>query len=170
MNSFSEKYIKYYFIVPVVTYIFIVALFPLLFSIYMSFSKWAPGYGLSFIGITNFIDASVVNKDKVFCQDSQLNCNTEGMEENSPVKLAIRPESIVLSQGKSSEQNSIEGIIRENEFLGSFQRLYVESQSLSEELLMIDITNTSLTDFHLTPGSMIHLILPPDQIKVYPRS
>ncbi len=54
MNSFSEKYIKYYFIVPVVTYIFIVALFPLLFSIYMSFSKWAPGYGLSFIGITNF--------------------------------------------------------------------------------------------------------------------
>ena len=123
-----------------------------------------------FIGITNFIDASVVNKDKVFCQDSQLNCNTEGMEEDRPVKLAIRPESIVLSQGKSSEQNSIEGIIRENEFLGSFQRLYVESQSLSEELLMIDITNTSLTDFDLTPGSMIHLILPPDQIKVYPRS
>ena len=92
------------------------------------------------------------------------------MEEDRPVKLAIRPESIILSQDKSSEQNSIEGIIRENEFLGSFQRLYVESQSLSEELLMIDITNTSLTDFDLTPGSMIHLILPPDQIKVYPRS
>ena len=123
-----------------------------------------------FIGITNFIDASVVNQDKVFCKDIQLECNTTGIAEESSVKIAIRPESILLSQKKSNEQNCIQGTIKENEFLGSFQRLYVESPSLSEELLMIDIANTSQTNFDLNQGSKIYFIFPPDQIKVYPNS
>ena len=123
-----------------------------------------------FIGITNFIDGSVVNQDKVFCKDIQLECNTTGIAEQSSVKIAIRPESILISQNKSNEQNCIQGTIKENEFLGSFQRLYVESPSLSEELLMIDIANTSQTNFDLNQGSMIYFIFPPDQIKVYPNS
>jgi len=56
----------------------------------------------------------------------------------------------------------------ENEFLGSFQRIYVESTLLSNELLMIDVTSTSLTEKNLTPGSQINITLPPDQIRVYP--
>ena len=123
-----------------------------------------------FIGITNFIDANVVNQDKVFCKDIQLECNTTGIAEERSVKIAIRPESILISQNKSNEQNCIHGTIKENEFLGSFQRLYVESPSLSEELLMIDIANTSQTNFDLNQGSMIYFIFPPDQIKVYPNS
>ena len=81
-----------------------------------------------------------------------------------------RPESILIRQKKSNEQNCIQGTIKENEFLGSFQRLYIESPSLSEELLMIDIANTSQTNFDLNQGSMIYFIFPPDQIKVYPNS
>ena len=123
-----------------------------------------------FIGITNFIDASVASQDKVFCKDIQLECNTTGIVEERSVKIAIRPESILLSQKKSNEQNCIQGTIKENEFLGSFQRLYVESPSLSEELLMIDIANTSQTNLDLNQGSMIYFIFPPDQIKVYPNS
>jgi len=56
----------------------------------------------------------------------------------------------------------------ENEFLGSFQRIYVESTLLSNELLMIDVTSTSLTEKGLTTGSKISITLPPDQIRVYP--
>ena len=123
-----------------------------------------------FIGITNFIDASVVAMDKVSCQDFELVCNTENMQADHPVKLAIRPECISLALKAASKQNSTEGIIRENEFLGSFQRLYVESKSLSEELLMIDVTSASLPEMNLNPGSMISITLPPDQIKVYSRT
>ena len=35
---------------------------------------------------------------------------------------------------------------------------------------MIDIANTSQTNFDLNQGSMIYFIFPPDQIKVYPNS
>ena len=48
------------------------------------------------------------------------------------------------------------------------QRIYVESTLLSNELLMIDVTSTSLTEMDLTPGSQISITLPPDQIRVYP--
>ena len=53
----TDKNIKYYFILPVVAFILCVGIFPLLFSIYMSFSKWIPASGgIQFIGTQNFRD------------------------------------------------------------------------------------------------------------------
>lgn len=121
-----------------------------------------------FIGITNFIEARVVAKNKVSCNDFEVGCNTEDMNTDLPVRLAIRPECISLNHATSDSENSIDAVIVENEFLGSFQRIYVESTLLSNELLMIDVTSTSLTEMDLTPGSQISITLPPDQIRVYP--
>ena len=121
-----------------------------------------------FIGITNFIDARVVKKNKVACHAFEVNCNTEDLNLDLPVRLAIRPESINLNHAVSGVENCVGAVIMENEFLGSFQRIYVESTSLSNELLMIDVASNSFTEMDLTPGSQIHIALPPDQIRVYP--
>ncbi len=121
-----------------------------------------------FIGITNFIDARVLKKNKVACHAFEVNCNTEDLNLDLPVRLAIRPESINLNHAVSGVENCVGAVIIENEFLGSFQRIYVESTSLSNELLMIDVASNSFTEMDLTPGSQIHIALPPDQIRVYP--
>ncbi len=121
-----------------------------------------------FIGITNFIDARVVKKNKVACHAFEVNCNTEDLNLDLPVRLAIRPESINLNHAVSGVENCVGAVIMENEFLGSFQRIYVESTSLSNELLMIDVASNSFTEMDLTPGTQIHIALPPDQIRVYP--
>jgi len=53
----TDKNIKYFFILPVVAFILCIGIFPLLFSIYMSFSKWIPASGgIQFIGTQNFRD------------------------------------------------------------------------------------------------------------------
>ncbi|MED5402542.1 MAG: putative 2-aminoethylphosphonate ABC transporter ATP-binding protein [SAR324 cluster bacterium] len=122
-----------------------------------------------FIGITNFIDARVVKKNKVACHAFEVNCNTEDLNLDLPVRLAIRPESINLNHAVSGVENCVSAVIMENEFLGSFQRIYVESTSLSNELLMIDVASNSFTEMDLTPGTQIHIALPPDQIRVYLR-
>lgn len=122
-----------------------------------------------FIGITNFIDARVVKKNKVACHAFEVNCNTEDLNLDLPVRLAIRPESINLNHAVSGVENCVGAVIMENEFLGSFQRIYVESTSLSNELLMIDVASNSFTEMDLTPGTQIHIALPPDQIRVYLR-
>ena len=51
----SDKNIKYTLIVPVVAFILCIAIFPLFFSLYMSFAQWQPGAGgLQFVGLKNF--------------------------------------------------------------------------------------------------------------------
>ncbi len=134
----------------------------------MLFIKANSPFIADFIGVTNFIDAKVLAKNKVACHSFELNCNTEDLNTDLSVRLAIRPECIILNHATSDSENSIDAVIVENEFLGSFQRIYVESTLLSNELLMIDVSSASLTEMDLTPGSQIHMILPPDQIRVYP--
>jgi multiple sugar transport system permease protein len=51
----ADKRMKFMLIVPVVAFVLCIAIFPLVFSIYMAFSKWTPGAGgLTFVGLQNF--------------------------------------------------------------------------------------------------------------------
>ncbi|MBN2324581.1 MAG: sugar ABC transporter permease [Spirochaetes bacterium] len=55
MIGLAEKRMKYALIVPVVVFILVVAIFPLLFSLYMMLSIWQPGTGgIQFVGFANF--------------------------------------------------------------------------------------------------------------------
>jgi multiple sugar transport system permease protein len=55
MIGLAEKRMKYTLIVPVVVFILVVAIFPLLFSLYMMLSIWQPGTGgIRFVGFANF--------------------------------------------------------------------------------------------------------------------
>ena len=50
----SDRNMKYALIVPVVAFILVIAIFPLIFSLYMMLSIWAPGTGgIRFVGLTN---------------------------------------------------------------------------------------------------------------------
>lgn len=51
----TDNKMKFALIVPVVVFILCIAIFPLLFSLYMMLSKWTPGSGgIVFIGLQNF--------------------------------------------------------------------------------------------------------------------
>jgi len=55
----QRERIRYFFLLPGVILILALSIFPLLFSLYLAFSKWQPsaiGMGIRFIGIKNFID------------------------------------------------------------------------------------------------------------------
>jgi multiple sugar transport system permease protein len=55
MIGLAEKRMKYALIVPVVVFILVVAIFPLLFSLFMMLSIWQPGTGgIKFVGFANF--------------------------------------------------------------------------------------------------------------------
>ncbi len=55
----QRERIRYFFLLPGVILILALSIFPLLFSLYLAFSKWQPssiGIGIRFIGIKNFVD------------------------------------------------------------------------------------------------------------------
>ena len=55
MPGKTDNKMKFALIVPVVVFILCIAIFPLLFSLYMTVSKWTPGAGgITFVGLQNF--------------------------------------------------------------------------------------------------------------------
>jgi multiple sugar transport system permease protein len=50
----SEKNIKYWFVMPSIIYLVVLSIFPLIFSLYLVFSTWQPGSGgIKFVGLRN---------------------------------------------------------------------------------------------------------------------
>lgn len=50
----SERNIKYWFVVPAVIFLLVLGIFPLLFSLYLAFASWQPGSGgIQFVGLRN---------------------------------------------------------------------------------------------------------------------
>jgi len=55
MASFADRKMKYVLVIPVVIFVLCLAIFPLVFSIYISFGQWLPGTaGIQFTGIRNY--------------------------------------------------------------------------------------------------------------------
>lgn len=58
-GSWIERRIKYLFLMPSVLYLLILGIFPLIFSLYLVFSSWQGGSGITFVGLDNIRRLSV---------------------------------------------------------------------------------------------------------------
>ncbi len=55
VRVWSERNIKYWFVMPSVVYLLLLGIFPLVFSLYLMFASWQPGTGgIQFVGLRNF--------------------------------------------------------------------------------------------------------------------
>ena len=126
-----------------------------------------------FIGIMNFLPATVVGKNKVRCNDVELACDTLSFAANQNVKLAIRPECILLSsyEGLEDDRSSVNRLqvdIDEVEYLGPFQRVYLKSSVLTDKLIMVDVPYASTRNQDFTLDGNQYIDLPVEDIQVYP--
>ena len=125
-----------------------------------------------FIGIMNFFPAVVFDENTVNCSDLKLGCNTRAFQRDDKVKLAIRPECIVLNNeagpaDSHSQDNSFEATIDEVEFLGSFERVYLRAASITSSLIMVDIPSSTARNLKLAPELSLSVTLPADDIRIY---
>jgi iron(III) transport system ATP-binding protein len=122
----------------------------------------------NFIGITNFIEAQVSATDTAQCVSAQVPCALEGLSVGDDVRLAIRPEFIELLPDDTALSDTLSGTVVDNEFLGSYQRLYVSVPALTSELLMVDVSASLGNDAEVKQGQSVKLRLPKEAIRVYP--
>jgi multiple sugar transport system permease protein len=52
-RDWAEQNAKYVFLMPVLLYLLLLGVFPLIFSIYLVFSSWQAGSGITFVGLAN---------------------------------------------------------------------------------------------------------------------
>ena len=120
----------------------------------------------SFIGSMNFIPAIIDNSNKVKCNKIEINCDIGNYKENDSIQLAVRPEEIQFKQN-NQDDNMISGIIKEIEFLGSFQRVYFEVMSLTDELIIVDVPSAIAKKVELENNKEMNLYFSKEDARIY---
>ena len=120
----------------------------------------------SFIGSMNFIPATIDTSKKVLCNTIEINCDIGSFTENDSVQLAVRPEEIYFQQ-ENQDDNVISGSIKEIEFLGSFQRVYFEAKSFTNELIIVDVPSSSARKNKLAINEKKNLYFAKQDARIY---
>ena len=58
-RGWADQNAKYIFLLPAVAYLLLLGIFPLIFSLYLVFSSWQAGSGITFVGLDNLRRISV---------------------------------------------------------------------------------------------------------------
>ena len=120
----------------------------------------------SFIGSMNFIPATINSAKKVKCNSIEINCDTGSFTENDSVQLAVRPEEIYFQQ-ENQDDNVISASIKEIEFLGSFQRVYFEAKSFTNDLIIVDVPSANARKIKLVIDEEINLYFSKQDARIY---
>lgn len=111
-----------------------------------------------FIGRTNFIDAQVIDSQRIETADlGILQVTPHAFTEGQTVRAMIRPEALIANPASDSS-NRVPTTLIERQFLGAQQRQY----------LLCGTTTLSLESAS-TPDHITHVALPPTHIHLFNR-
>jgi iron(III) transport system ATP-binding protein len=96
-----------------------------------------------------------------------------GIAEGTPLLAVIRPEDVVAHEAahrsKGDASNSVDVVIREMEFLGSFWRARLGGPQLGETELAADFSINAVRRMSLAEGAAITVELPAGRLMAFAR-
>ncbi len=132
------------------------------------YRKPASTFVADFIGRMNFMDGTVVEKDRVRIGNTALGCRTNGHRPGQKVKVAVRPEDIVVVDVREDSPNALEIEIRTIEFLGAAYRAQLGGESLNGNRLQGDFSVNLMRRLGLAEGSRFRIQLPQEFLHLFP--
>jgi iron(III) transport system ATP-binding protein len=123
-----------------------------------------------FVGVMNFLPGRAgPGANRVRCGAVELQSSgPHGLDADTPIVLAIRPEDVRVSGADATALNTATGLVEEVEFLGSFYRLTFRLEGLEEVYLVAEVSTNRMRDFAIEVGSALPVRLPPGLVRVYP--
>jgi iron(III) transport system ATP-binding protein len=126
----------------------------------------ATAFVADFIGTMNFVPGTVAGPDSLRLGSLELGCATDGLAQGAPVTVAVRPEDIVVP--REAGENAFTARVREMEFLGSFFRVELSSESMGDALLRADFSINAVRREQIEEGKELTIAVPRERIRVYP--
>jgi iron(III) transport system ATP-binding protein len=123
-----------------------------------------------FIGVMNFVAATVVRDGAVQLGRIELACDVAGLGAGTEVTLAVRPEDILVQDGPAGGPNVVDARIDALTFLGSFFRADLAGDAVSGVLVRADLPVDLVRRLSLAEKSTVSVVLPRERIRVYPGS
>lgn len=123
-----------------------------------------------FIGVMNFVAATVVRSDLVRLSGIELACDADGFAPGTDVTLAIRPEDIAVEDVGPGSPNGLRARVDALAFLGSFFRADLVGDTTPGILLRADLPVDLVRRRAIAEKHVLECRLPPERIRIYPGS
>jgi iron(III) transport system ATP-binding protein len=123
-----------------------------------------------FIGVMNFVAATVVGQGRVRLGGLELACDADGLAPGTEVTLAIRPEDIVVQEASAGGPNAVPMRVEALAFLGSFFRADLVAAAPAGTLLRADLPVDLVRRLDIAEKRALVCVLPPERLRIYPGS
>jgi iron(III) transport system ATP-binding protein len=123
-----------------------------------------------FIGVMNFVAATVVGDGRVRLGGLELACDADGLAPGTEVTLAIRPEDIVVHEVSPGAPNAVRMRVEALAFLGSFFRADLVADAPAGALLRADLPVDLVRRLDLVEKRELVCALPRERLRIYPGS
>ncbi len=130
----------------------------------------ATSFVADFIGNMNFVPGTMAGPNTARFGNVNLACEVDGLAEGMEVTIAIRPEDIVVQGVEGSEENAFGVRIESMEFLGSFLRVNLVSETMGETRLRADLSINLVRRMDISEGTSLPVMVPRERIRIYPGS
>jgi iron(III) transport system ATP-binding protein len=120
-----------------------------------------------FIGVMNFLPATVGDTSTVNCGDLRLQCDAREYAVGASISCAVRPEDVLLDDTRDDADNVIETTISDIEYLGSFVRLYLKNSALGDIEIRADIRKDLAREHGVAVNQALRIRIPAECIRLY---
>lgn len=131
------------------------------------YSQPATAFVADFIGKMNFLPGQVSAKGKTKLGKVTLETDTSDFAKGDDIIVAMRPESIVVVEGKAKPKNVVPVVVKEMEFLGSFYRATLLSKEMGNLEFQADFSINMIRRTGIELGDATKICVPADSILVY---
>lgn len=132
-----------------------------------------------FIGETNRFSGTVADQKQLVNIGSQsLACAVHEFTEGEEIIAAIRPDDIIphaLGNKAVNDpdpikepDNTVEGLVEEMEFLGSFWRTRLSNPKIGENQIVADFSVNAVRRLAIEEGGKMLIEMPSERLKIYP--
>lgn len=121
----------------------------------------------NFIGVMNFLNGVTVSNNMVRCGNIMVQIADQGLNPDTPVSIAIRPEDVRLVPGDANLPNQITATVESVEFLGSGYHVTLSPQGDAKEIMTIELSTHQVNNLDLTPQAILNIQLPPEHIQIF---
>ncbi|MEQ1612885.1 MAG: putative 2-aminoethylphosphonate ABC transporter ATP-binding protein [Hyphomicrobiaceae bacterium] len=130
------------------------------------YDRPASPFVADFIGVMNFMDG-IASGGEVICGDETLTAAPEQGQYRGPVKVAFRPEDVVIGQ-RAAGGNNLVATVTAIEALGSFVRVYLALRPGAPEIIA-DVRKDGAIRTPLNIADRVPIHVPPAALRLYPR-
>lgn len=120
-----------------------------------------------FIGVMNFLPATVETNGLISVGEAFLACATADRPTGANIDCAFRPEDLILTFDKMEGPNALEATVTYIEHLGSFERLLLRLSGRNTYDVTADIRKGDTVSNLMKPGAQVFLSIDPDKIRLY---